>query len=202
MSLAASRAVLRHSTFAVRRAGIRNASSTSEAAGAAKDKAAEASSKASEGLSKVSSSAGNALSKAGSAASAAAGALSKVGGRTGRLVNTVQALIPRVTYYSRVGLELGKLVAHQRGMAPPNAATFQSYYQSLLKSLRNPGALFNQSANAAQPTSILSRVRNVSRTEVLTASIVLAEVLGFFTVGEMIGRFKIVGYRASAPAHH
>lgn len=29
------------------------------------------------------------------------------------------ALIPQVVYYSRVGLELGKLVAHQRGMAPP-----------------------------------------------------------------------------------
>lgn len=28
-------------------------------------------------------------------------------------------LVPRVTYYSRVGLELGKLIAHQRGMAPP-----------------------------------------------------------------------------------
>jgi len=87
MSLAASRAVLRQSKFAVRRAGIRNASSTSEAAGAAKDKAAEASSKASEGLSRVTSSAGAAASKVGSAAASAA---DKVGGRTGRLVGGVQ----------------------------------------------------------------------------------------------------------------
>jgi hypothetical protein len=91
MSLAASRQVLRHSTFAVRRAGLRNASSTSEAAGAAKEKAAEASSKASskasEGLSRVSSSASAAASKVGSAATDAA---NKVGGRTGRLIGGVQ----------------------------------------------------------------------------------------------------------------
>jgi hypothetical protein len=68
MSLAASRAVLRQSTFAVRRAGVRNASTTSEAAGAVKDKAAQASSKASEGLTKVSSSAGSAAAKVGEAA--------------------------------------------------------------------------------------------------------------------------------------
>jgi F-type H+-transporting ATPase subunit g len=26
--------------------------------------------------------------------------------------------------------------------------------------------------------------------------------LGFFTVGEMIGRFKLVGYRGDTGAHH
>ena len=87
MSLAASRQVLRHSRFAVRRAGIRNASSTSEAAGAAKEKASEASSKASEGLSRVTSSASATASKVGDAAS---NAMSKVGGRTGRLIGSVQ----------------------------------------------------------------------------------------------------------------
>jgi hypothetical protein len=112
MSLAASRAVLRHTTFAARRAGIRNASSTSEAtaaakqktsdaaasakdkasdaAAAAKQRAAEFQSKASEGLSRVSSSAGAALSKAGSALGNSAEALSKAGGRTGQVAGTVQ----------------------------------------------------------------------------------------------------------------
>lgn len=28
-------------------------------------------------------------------------------------------LIPRATYYGRVGLELGKLIVNNRGMAPP-----------------------------------------------------------------------------------
>lgn len=98
MSFAVSRAVVRQSRFAVRRAGLRNASSTSEAAGAAKEKAAEASykvqSKASEGLTKVKSSAESAASSVGNAASNAAGtvnsAASKVQGRTGRLIGAVQ----------------------------------------------------------------------------------------------------------------
>lgn len=87
MSLAASRAVLRHSTFAMRRAGIRNASSTSEAAGAAKEKVAQASNKASEGLSKVTSSVSEAASRVGSAASEAANA---TGGRVGGVVGSIQ----------------------------------------------------------------------------------------------------------------
>jgi hypothetical protein len=112
MSLAASRAVLRHTTFAARRAGIRNASTTSEATAAAKQKTSEAAgtakerasdaaasakqraaefqSKASEGLSRVSSSAGAALSKAGSALGNSAEALSKAGGRTGQVAGSVQ----------------------------------------------------------------------------------------------------------------
>ncbi|KAL1612831.1 ATP synthase subunit G atp20 [Paraconiothyrium brasiliense] len=203
MSLAASRQVLRHSTFAVRRAGIRNASSTSEAAGAAKEKAAEASSKASEGLTRVTSSASAAASKVGSAATNAA---NKVGGRTGRLIGSVQALIPRVIYYSRVGLELGKLVAHQRGMAPPNMATIQQYLQPVTNALKNPTSLLNAGArtaesSSAQPVNVLNRVRGFSQQQWISAGIVAAEVVGFFSVGEMIGRFKLVGYRAKE-AHH
>jgi len=29
-----------------------------------------------------------------------------------------------------------------------------------------------------------------------------AELLGFFTVGEMIGRMKLIGYRGETGAHH
>ena len=40
-------------------------------------------------------------------------------------------------------------------------------------------------------------------TQTLTsAGVVLAEVVGFFTVGEMIGRLKIVGYRGGHAEHH
>lgn len=85
MSIAASRAVLRRPAFAVRRSGVRNASTET-----AKEKAAQLQSKASEGLSKVTSSAGAALSKFGAATENALNAVGKVGGRTGRLVGTVQ----------------------------------------------------------------------------------------------------------------
>lgn len=89
---AASRMVLRHSRFVFRQhCGVRNASTTSEAAQAASDTATKSketvsniSSKASQGLSRVTSSAGPALS---GAAQRVNGVLSRVGGRTGRLIS-------------------------------------------------------------------------------------------------------------------
>ncbi|OCK82263.1 hypothetical protein K432DRAFT_380558 [Lepidopterella palustris CBS 459.81] len=201
MSLAASRAVLRHSKFAVRRAAFRNASTTSEAAGAAK-KTAQATSKASEGLSRVTSSAGTALGKAGKFT---ANTLGRIGGRTGRLIGFIQSLIPPTIYYSKVGLELGKIIFEHRKMSPPSLATFQAYFQPVLNGLRHPATLFTQTTTTSstlQPASILNRVRNLSGPQMASAAVVGAEVLGFFSVGEMIGRFKVVGYRSSEPAHH
>ncbi|KAF2017666.1 hypothetical protein BU24DRAFT_490792 [Aaosphaeria arxii CBS 175.79] len=197
MSFAASRAVLRRSTFAVRRAGIRNASSSTEsAANAAKEHASKAAniareqaSKASEGLSRVASGAGAALSQAGTA-------LGGVGGRTGRLIGRIQSLIPTATHYSRLALEVGKLVAKERNMSPPSVETFQKSFQSVLTSLRNPSNI------ASQPANLLNQARNMSTAQWASVGVVAAEVIGFFSVGEMIGRFKIVGYRSSAPAHH
>lgn len=98
MSLAATRQVLRHSRFAVRRAGVRNASTTtSEAAGAAKEKAAEtanqASAKASEAASKASSQASQAASQAQSKASEAA---SKASEGLSRVVSSASAAASKV----------------------------------------------------------------------------------------------------------
>jgi hypothetical protein len=95
MSLAASRAVLRQSTFTVRRAGIRNASTTAEATNTVKDTASKVQSKASEGLTKVTSSASSTAAGVGQAASnTAAGAGQAVSnttqaatGRVGRMAN-------------------------------------------------------------------------------------------------------------------
>ncbi|KAF2751292.1 mitochondrial F1F0-ATP synthase-like protein g subunit [Sporormia fimetaria CBS 119925] len=203
MSFAASRAVLRRTTFAVRRAGIRNASSTSDATAAAKEKAAQAQSKASEGLTKVSSSAGSALSKAGSMASGAMNTLANAGGRTGRLVGRIQSMIPVGIYYSKVALEVSKYVIRERKMSPPDVATFQKYFQNMFNQLR-AGKLFQQAESAsAQPTSLLQRVRNLSTAQWASAGVVVAEVIGMFSLGEMIGRRKVVGYHMyGEEAHH
>lgn len=48
---------------------------------------------------------------------------------------------------------------------------------------------------------MLSQARNFNGQQMLTVGIVIAELIGFFTVGEMIGKLKIVGYRSSEPAH-
>ena len=38
-------------------------------------------------------------------------------------------------------------------------------------------------------------IRNLSIKDFVTVGVLGAEILGFFTVGEMIGKFKVVGYR-------
>ncbi|KAJ5126604.1 Mitochondrial F1F0-ATP synthase g subunit [Penicillium atrosanguineum] len=188
---AATRAVLRQSQFLTRRTVVRHSSSTSEAANKASQTASSAASKASEGLSKASAAAGPAISNA-------ATALRKVGGPVGKVVSFVDSMIPPTLYYSKVGLELGKLVFRGQNMTPPSMATFQSYFQPLINASKNPAAL--KSINLPSPQNWLARVRNASPKELALAGVTAAEVIGFFTVGEMIGRMNIVGYRGE-PAH-
>ncbi|KAK4990600.1 ATP synthase subunit G atp20 [Elasticomyces elasticus] len=205
MSLSASRMVLRQPRIVFQRTAVRNASTTSEAANAvsstatkAKESASQATSKASEGLSRVTSSASSGLSKV---TTAATNTVSSIGGRTGRLINYVQSLIPPTIYYSRVGLELAKLVFQGQKMSVPSMSHFQSYTQPIMHAMRNPGSLFNQAANTAgSPTSMLSRLRNFDSQQMISTGVVAAEVIGFFTVGEMIGRRKIIGYNSREPA--
>ena len=83
-------------------------------------------------------------------------------------------------------------------------STFQSYFQRIVKSVRNPGTLFNQAQQSTPttPTGILQQFRNINQQQLVAGGIIVAECLGFFTVGEMIGRFKLVGYRGDTGAHH
>ncbi|KAI1191787.1 mitochondrial ATP synthase g subunit-domain-containing protein [Nemania serpens] len=168
--------------------------------------ASEYASKAQEGLSKVSSAAGPAIA---GAARGVANSLSKVGGRTARAVAFVEKQVPTVVYYSKVGAEVAKIVFRGQKMSPPSVETFQTYFQNVWK---NPTSLLQSASQvvsetaaktAQQPGSILSRIQNVNRAQLAAAGVVAAECLGFFTVGEMIGRFKLIGYHGEvAPAHH
>lgn len=63
----------------------------------------------------------------------------------------------------------------------------------------------SQTASKAtqQPASVMQQVKNMNRAQVIAGGVLVAELLGFFTVGEMIGRFKIIGYHGeNAAAHH
>lgn len=191
----ASRVALRQSRQLFR-GQFRQASTASETAAKAKDTASSTVSKASEGLSRVTSSAGPAISNA---ASSAQKALGRIGGRTGRLIAFVESLIPPTIYYSRVGLELAKLTFHGQKMAPPSVAQFQSYFQPLTGALRNPSSLFSR-ISSYDPQAVLQSVRNLNRQQLAQVGVFGAEILGFFTVGTMIGRMKVVGYHGE-PAH-
>ncbi|KAJ0386368.1 hypothetical protein COL922a_004545 [Colletotrichum nupharicola] len=177
------------------RAAVRFESTASKkATDATKDaaaKASEYSAKAAQGLSRAASAAGPAIS-------GAVNALGKVGGRTGKVIGFIEKQAPWVVYYSRVSLELSKIVFHGQKMAPPPVSTFQTYFQTAVNSLKNPSGLLS-SASAAKPANLASRINTAT---VATGAVVAAECLGFFTVGEMIGRFKIVGYHGETHAAH
>ncbi|BDD57459.1 ATP synthase subunit G atp20 [Monascus purpureus] len=190
MPVTASRAVLRQSQFLTRRTAIRHASTGPEAS-KAKEAASSAVSKASEGLSRVTASAGPILSNATQA-------LRKVGGRTGKVISFVDSLIPPTVYYSKVAFELAKLVFRGQNMYPPNLATFQSYFQPLINAARNPATIKNLNLPSTQ--GIVARVRNANKKEIAFAGVTAAEVIGFFTVGEIIGRMNFIGYKGEA--HH
>ncbi|KIW90050.1 uncharacterized protein Z519_09481 [Cladophialophora bantiana CBS 173.52] len=197
-----SRALLRQSRFLLRRNNFRQASTTSEAVSKAQESSKQVVSKASEGLSRVTSSAGSAISKVGSSAY---GALSKVGGRTGRVISFVESLIPPTIYYSRVGWELARIVFKNQQMAPPSVAQFQSYFQPLINVFRNPASISSSASSAfkaVNPDAVLGTIRNANRSQLTTVGIIFAQVVGFFTVGEMIGRMKIVGYHGEPHHEH
>ncbi|ETI23906.1 hypothetical protein G647_05713 [Cladophialophora carrionii CBS 160.54] len=198
----AARVLLRQPRFLLRRNNFRQASTASETASKAQDSGKQAVSKASEGLTRVQSSASSSISRVGSSAY---NALSKVGGRTGRLISFVESLIPPTVYYSRVGWELARIVFRGQQMAPPSLAQFQSYFQPVTNVLRNPRSIASSASSVTSsinPDAVLSSIRNVNRRQLTTAGIIFAEVLGFFTVGEMLGRLKIVGYHGEPHHEH
>ena len=83
-------------------------------------------------------------------------------------------------------------------------AQVQSYFQPLTNVVRNPRSMMSgaSSASSVTPESVLSSVRNVNRSQMATAGIIFAEILGFFTIGEMAGRMKIIGYHGEVHHEH
>ncbi|PHH70025.1 hypothetical protein CDD80_6286 [Ophiocordyceps camponoti-rufipedis] len=74
-------------------------------------------------------------------------------------------------------------------------STFQSYYQNLWRALQS-GTLL------PSPQAMVQHIRGISTTQLVAGGVVAAECLGFFTVGEILGRFKLIGYRGEVAHHH
>lgn len=86
--------------------------------------------------------------------------------------------------------------------------TMQNYIQPALNALRNPSTLFSRLASEANsatqqsPANVIAQIRNIPSAQWYSIGVVAAEVIGFFSVGEIIGRFKLVGYRTKKDEHH
>ena len=52
-----------------------------------------------------------------------------------------------------------------------------------------------KSISSGSTGNVLSSVRSLNTTQLVGVGIVGAELIGFFSAGEILGRFKLVGYR-------
>jgi len=188
--------MLRQAFQLSRRSALRynsTASKATEAASKATDKASEGASKVVPALSKV----GNGLLKT----------LGSFGGRAAQLAGLIERSIPPTIYYARVGLELSKLVFQGRGLSFPSRKVWEQYYQQTLelvtKSVKDRKVIKQEATKIVGPPETLwSRVRGLNGAQLAGGAIVSVELLGLFTVGEIIGKRKLVGYRGPVESHH
>ncbi|KAI5279480.1 ATP synthase subunit G atp20 [Ascosphaera acerosa] len=194
-STAASACSRQLQRFAARRL----ASTETKSATAASATASATAKKAQDGLSQ-------AMAKAGPVFENAVASVRKLGGPAGKVVAAVEKAIPPTVRVTKTAFEVSKIVAKERNFAPPPLSTFSAYYQPLLNSVKNPAAashcLQTTVLNPSTYLNALAAARSMTRAQWASAAVVAVEVLGFFTVGEMIGRRKIVGYRGDVAGEH
>lgn len=125
----------------------------------------------------------------------------------------VTALIPPTIYYSKVGVELAKMVAKDQKMALPyvlvSSGTLPNHANTNHRLKRRSTETFTsayrsawQSIQSGTATQRLGSIRNMSTAQMVGVGIVGAELIGFFSVGEILGRFKLVGYRGGKSEEH
>ncbi|ODV62157.1 F1F0 ATP synthase subunit g [Ascoidea rubescens DSM 1968] len=96
-------------------------------------------------------------------------------------------------YWGKVTIELAKQIYIKENLAPPTTETFKKVYIDLYKQLLK--AIEN-------PSQILSSLKSIelSKQNVQTYGSYFVQLLGLFSLGEVIGRRKLVGYK-HYPSH-
>ncbi|KAK6350317.1 hypothetical protein TWF696_006548 [Orbilia brochopaga] len=175
---------------------------TESAAAKAQETAANVAAKAQQMFNKGMAAAGPMAAKLGES-------INKAPASSNKLIGAVQSYIPHVVYYSKVAAELGKHIYRGRQMSPPSLEAFQTFYRPYVGPLLNPANWWGQIksirpsiSKLPDPETAWNRAQKISREELTNYAIVAAECVGFFTVGTMIGRRKIVGYRGGVREHH
>ncbi|KAF3904138.1 hypothetical protein AA313_de0204098 [Arthrobotrys entomopaga] len=123
--------------------------------------------------------------------------------------NFITGAIPHVVYYSKVAAELAKHVYRGQQMSPPSLEALQKFYSPYVSPLLNPSSWWGHIKSIRprisalpDPEAALQSLQAVPRQTVAQYAVLAAECVGFFTVGTMIGRRKIVGYRGGVKEHH
>lgn len=105
------------------------------------------------------------------------------------LTEKVYGLTDKTVYYSKVAVELAKQVYVKEGLNPPTVAEFTKVYECGVKLLvdfsKNPKGFADLVAKNAQ---------GFKKDEILRYICYFIQVVGFFSLGEIVGRRHVVGY--------
>lgn len=96
-------------------------------------------------------------------------------------------------YWAKVTGELGKQIYLKEGFAPPSVSQFQSVYQNLFNSLKSL---------ALKPQKAIDAAESITKTDALRYTAYGVQVLGLFTLGEVIGRRNVIGYKVPSADKH
>ncbi|KAK9449480.1 mitochondrial ATP synthase g subunit-domain-containing protein [Limtongia smithiae] len=102
-------------------------------------------------------------------------------------VNTAKATTEEGIYWSKVISEVAKQVYLKEGFTPPTVSQFENTYKSLYEKFL-PFVM--------SPETLVAQIKavGVSGPTVLKYTAYTLQILGMFSLGEIIGRRKLVGY--------
>ena len=103
-----------------------------------------------------------------------------------RLVVRGNQLATKSIYYGKVTAEVSKQIYAKEGLKPPIVNEFKSTYCKLYKQGLQ---YFNK------PSEIMICAKNIKKPDALKYGSYLVQFLGFYSVGEIIGRRKFIGYK-------
>lgn len=99
---------------------------------------------------------------------------------------TFIALVSKTIFWTKVVAELGKQVYIKEGLAPPTGPQFKAVFESL----KNLGL-----DAFKRPRHYLDTVQANSKEYSVKFLVGTVQVLGIFSLGEIIGRRKVIGYK-------
>ncbi|CCH40884.1 ATP synthase subunit g, mitochondrial [Wickerhamomyces ciferrii] len=109
-------------------------------------------------------------------------------------VEKITANVNKAVYWSKVTGELAKQVYLKEKLSPPSIADFQTVYTTLYKQVLQL---------STKPKEVLSFAKNFGKNEALNYGSLAIQLLGLFSLGEIIGRRQIVGYpQFGSQTHH
>lgn len=98
-------------------------------------------------------------------------------------------------YYSKVAGEIGRYVWKNEAMSPPSIGEFQQAFSGAFKSAQGIRSSFKSDAGTFGGAQSLELVQSVNSIGFFKVAAVVLQLAGIFTLGEMIGRRHVYGFK-------